>query len=64
MFRSREVLHKVKGADIGAVEAVIAQHVTTGEASLPEKGGVSVKGAVSVPGQVRFCAHRGRRGVV
>ena len=59
VFRNREVLHKVKGADIGAVEAVIAQHVTTEESSA-EKGGVSVKGTVSVPGQVKGWRGRGR----
>lgn len=53
LFRNREVLHTVKGADVGAVEAVIAQHVTTEESGSVGKGGVSVKSAVSVPGQVR-----------
>lgn len=60
LFRNREVLHTVKGADIGAVEAAVAQHVTTEESSSVGKGGVSVKGAVSVPGQVRVGREHGR----
>ena len=59
MFRNREVLHRVKGADINSVDAAIAQYVTTEELS-SVKGGVSVKGTVSVPGQVRVGRGEGR----
>ena len=59
LLHNREVLHTVKGADVAAVEAAIAQHVTTEESSSVGKGGVSVKGAVSVPGQVRVGREHG-----
>ena len=54
-FKEKEMIHLVKGADIGAVEATILQHLGAGGGST---GGPSSQAAtsegVTVPGQVSW----------
>ena len=47
-FRNREKIHTVKGADMGSLDAAIAQHLVGATGSQPSGGAETPK----VPGQV------------